>query len=367
MTVSWIFSIKTTAPRTFYHTVKKYVFSLGMSLLIGAVGGVAQTTVATNPVGFISITVTGGTLAQPTTNLVSPTLTNPIAFQSTVASVSGTTITINGASFAANQFNGANGEFYIEDVAASQGGAGVLSDITATGSNSVTTAQNISSLVTVGDTVVIRQHITINQFLGANNTFGLLGSSSDATTADDVVIFDNQTQSQNTYWYFSDPTPGSTDSGWYDVIGNPAGSVTIAPFEGVMILRRGTGNVTITSTGAVKTGNTLFPVSHGGNYLGTVSAQGLTLATSGLVNGTSGLIGSSSDATTSDQVLIYSAGVPTTYWYYSDPAPGSTDSGWYDVIGNPAGSIALAPGYSFLIVRQEGGAFNWTLPAPSSF
>jgi hypothetical protein len=345
--------------------MKKSLFSLLAVAVLGGFHLNAQTTVATNPVGFINITVQGGSVAQPAINVISPTLTNPIAFQSTVASVSGTTITINGASFTANQFNGANGEFYVEDVAASQGGAGVLADITATGSNSVTTAQNISSLVTVGDTIVIRQHITINQFLGAQNTYGLLGSNSDATTADDILIFSGTTPS--TYWYYTGTPPSLSDAGWYDVFFNPAGSVTIAPSEAVVIQRRGAGNVIITSTGAVKTGNTLFPVVAGANYLGTVSAQGLTLATSGLYNGNSGIKGSASDATTSDQVLLYSAGALNTYWYYTGTPPSLSDAGWYDVFFNPAGNVSLSPGAGMIVNRIEGGPFNWTLPAPSSF
>jgi hypothetical protein len=132
-----------------------------------------------------------------------------------------------------------------------------------------------------------------------------------------------------------------------------------------MIQRRGTGDVTITSTGTVKTGNSLFPVVHGKNFLGTLSAQGLTLDSSGLIS--SGLVGSSSDVTTSDQVWIYTNGSVDTYWYYTGSPPTLSDKGWYDLIGNPAGSIALPPGVAFVVNRIEGGSLNWALPAPSSF
>jgi hypothetical protein len=115
----------------------------------------------------------------------------------------------------------------------------------------------------------------------------------------------------------------------------------------------------------VKAGNTLFPIVHGYNILGTLSAQGLTLNTSGLIS--SGLVGSNSDATTSDQVIIYSAGNQSTYWYYTGTPPSLSDAGWYDLGGNSAGTVSLAPGAGVLINRIEGGALNWNQPAPSTF
>jgi len=344
--------------------VKKTVLSLSLlSLLCGSVA-FAQSSVATNPVGFISITVNGGSSTTPVLTLISPTLTNPIAYQSTVQSVSGTTITITGASFTANEFNGSNGTFYVEDVSTSQGGTGVLCDITATGSNSVTTAQDISSMVTAGDTLIIRQHITIGQFLGTSNTYGLQGGTS-ATSADEVLVYDGS--SQNTYWYYNGSLGGT--AGWYDLNFASASGVTIAPFQGVVIKRKTSGNVTITSTGTVKTGNTFFPVVNGLNVLGTVSAQGLTLGTSGLYTGTSSGVTASTSATTADEVTVYGfsngSSTQSNYWYYNGSLGGT--AGWYDLNFTPSGSVALAPGAAFVVNRKGGGAFNWSLPAPTSF
>jgi hypothetical protein len=336
---------------------------LCLASLLGGSVAFAQT-VSTDPVGFINITVQGGTLSHPTTNLISPTLTNPIAFQGTIASISSTApyvISITGASFSGNQFNSPNGTYYAEVFSATNPGA--LSDITATGASSVTTVDNLSSFASVGDSVRIRQHVTINQFLGASNTYGLLGSD-DSSTADSVLVYSGD--AQTTYWYYTG-TPGAmpSDAGWYDLNGTSAGSVTIAPSEGVLIQRKGTGNVTITSTGTVKTGNTLFPIVHGFNFLGTLSAQGLTLASSGLQ--TSGLVGSG-DSSTSDLVLVFSGGNQTTYWYYTGTAGAvPSDAGWYDLNGTSAASVSLAPGAAFIVNRVQGGALNWTLPAPTSF
>ncbi len=333
-----------------------------MSLLCGSAAFAQSSSVATNPVGFISITVAPGSQSSPVLTMVSPTLTNPIAFQSTVASVSGTTITITGASFTADQFDGANGSFYVEDLASSQAGSGVLADITATGSNSVTTSQNISALITAGDTIIIRQHITLNQFLGATNTYGLLGSTV-PNSADQVIVYDGATHVS--YFYYNG-TQGP--NGWYDTSFNPAGAVTIAPFQGVVIQRRGTTPLTIVSTGTVKTNNTLFPVSAGVNVLGTVSAQGLTLATSGLYTGTSSGVTGSTVPNSADHVSIYTSTTSSTshtdYFYYNG---NQGPVGWYDTSFNPAGSVSIPPGSSFVVTHSFGAPFNWPLPSPSSF
>jgi hypothetical protein len=220
-------------PKTFIRRMKKNFLFLCLASLLSGSAAFAQTTVTTDPVGFITETVTHGSLATPSINLVSPTLTNPIAFQGTIATISSTTITITGASFTANQFNGANGSYYVEVFSATKPGA--LSDITATGSNSVTTHDNLTAFASAGDSVRIRQHITLNQFLGANNTFGLLGSNSDATTADDILVFDGATQ--NTYWYYTGTPPSLSDAGWYDLIGNPAGSIALPPGAAFIVNR----------------------------------------------------------------------------------------------------------------------------------
>jgi len=342
------------------------ILSLSLaSLLLGSAAFAQSSSVATNPVGFLSITVKGGTATSPALTLISPTLTNPTAFQSTVSAVSGATITITGASFTTNQYSAVGGSpvYYVEVI---HNGSGVLSDISASGTSTVTTTQNISSLIAQGDTVIIRQHVTINQFLGANNTYGLLGSTSgDPSQADGVLVWDGGIQ--NTYWYYNGTSPSFSDKGWYDLSLNPAGSVTIAPFEGVLIQRKAAGNVTITSTGTVKAGNTLFPITAGANYMGTASAQGLTLATSGLIS--SGLTGSAGgDPTQSDQVLVYDgSGNLNLYWYYNGTSPSFSDAGWYDLSLNPAGTVALNPGSGVIVDRIHGGAFNWTQPAPTSF
>lgn len=331
------------------------IFAIGLSNSFG------QAT--TDPVGFIDLSVSGGSIADPKLSLISPTLTRPVLWQGAITAISGTTITVSGAAWAASQFNGANGSHYVEIISATDTTkSGALSDIAATTTSTITTADNLTAPVAfaaVGDSIKIRKHVTIADVFGANNTAGLKGSD-DVGTADEILVYDAATPS--TYWYYDGSAGGA--AGWYDLLFNAAGNVPIGPNEGVVVKRKTAGDVTFSVSGAVKTGNTLIPIKNGLNVLGTVSAKGLTLATSGLVSGTAALQ-KSDDIGTADEVIIYSPTSLLTYWYYDGTAGGTP--GWYDLLFNAAGSVNIAPGSAFVVKRKTGAAFNWALPAPSSF
>jgi len=367
----------TPAPETFIRRMKNKFLFLCLAPLLSGTAAFAQTTVTTDPVGFINETVAGALSGSPQYTFISPTLTNPIAFQGTIASITSTTITINGASFTADQFDGANGSYYVEVFNATNPGA--LADITGTSSNSVTVDANLTSFASAGDSIRIRQHVTLGQLLGANNTYGFQ-SNANSQSADLIIVYNgvvNDSVSQTTYFYY--PADGTVSASWMDTgfnsYGTPGGAngATIAPFQGIIIKRIAAGNITITSTGTVKTGNTLFPVFAGGsNVMGTASAQGLTLGNSGLYTGNASTgLQASSTGVNPDQIIIYNGQSQTTYFYYA--GDGSVPAEWMDTGFNlygttgGANSQPIAPGTSFIVQRFNGAAFNWVLPSPSSF
>ena len=339
----------------------------------------AQTTATTDPVGFITLNVLGpGTVTSPKLSLLSPTLTQPIAWQGVITVVSANTsgptvITVSStptAPWTSGQFNGVNGSYYVEIVStAVPARSGTLSYISATGTSTITTADNLVSpnvLAAVGDTIRIRKDVTIGDLFGVTNTAGLLASN-DPTTADEVLIYDAATSTP--YFYYNGPGPG-----WYDSAFtlNPgdAAKVAIAPHQGVVIKRKAAAAISFTSNGAVKTGNTLFPVVNGLNVLGTASSMGLTLDSSGLYTGNAATgVKPSDDPSTADEVTIYTATSQTNYFYYI--GGGGFLAGWYDSgfsTATPVGAtVTIAPGTAFVLKRKGGPNFNWTLPSPSSF
>lgn len=331
-------------------------------------------TATTDPVGFITATVQGGSASVPKYTLISPTLVKPVSWQGKVTAFGASSISVALGSWIAGQFDGANGKYYVEVISNSTVTVptpGSWADILTTTNSTITTNVDLSGTLAVGASIRIRAHMTLNDVFGANNSAGLLGSATDASAADEVFIYSGSTPAG--YFYFTGGFGYS--AGWYDSEFNaiaPIGAaVAIAPSNGVVVKRKTAGNVSIVVSGAVKTGNTSFPVYNNYNFLGTISAAGLTLNSSGLYTGNAatGIKPSAIDATSADEVTIYTGSTSASYFYYNGGL-GYAD-GWYDSAFNATspigGSVNILPGTSFVIRRKGGGPFVWSAPAPTSF
>jgi hypothetical protein len=119
--------------------------------------------------------------------------------------------------------------------------------------------------------------------------------------------------------------------------------------------------------GAVKTGQTSFPVVPGQNNLANPYAAPMTLASSNLYTGSvaSGL--AAGFESTADVVLIHNGTSYDIYYYSSGGTPGV---GWRQVNGGSVdmSAIPIPVGTSFIVKRYNSTSFNWVSPQhPSSF
>ncbi|MGB8168011.1 MAG: hypothetical protein WCF18_11005, partial [Chthoniobacteraceae bacterium] len=253
--------------------------SLAIALVVCSIfasSAPAQTpTAATDPVGFISVSVAPGSAASPTLSLVSPTLMHAVEWQGAILTISGTAITVAGTPWTTGQF-GTNGQYFVE--VSSGASAGAWTDIQSSTATGLTTLDDLSAFAGAGTSIRIRKHTKLTDFLGVNNSAGLKGAAALAN-ADEVTVYDGS--NSTVYWYY-DASDGLGSAGWLDSLGQSAANVVIAPHEGVVVRRKVGSQVSFTSMGTVKTGNTFYPIKTGLNVLGTVSAKGLTLATCGL-------------------------------------------------------------------------------------
>ncbi len=363
--------------------------SLTTALVLAAASqsSFAQTTATTDPVGFITLPINGGgTIPSPKLSLISPTVTQPISWQGAITGIATagtginatTTITVSAlpaAPFTVGQFDGTNGKFYAEvvTVAPNTHATGALGAITSTPTtSSIVISGNLTGpnlYVQVGDTVRIRKEMTIGDVFGTANTAGLLASD-DPSTADELLVYDGA--SSVAYFYYTG-APGYP-AGWYDsgfaLAPGDGAKVVLGPHQGLVVKRKAAGALSVTANGAVKTGNTLFPVVTGINVLGTASAKGLALGTSGLYTGNNSTgLKPSDDPSTADEVIIYTATGQNSYFYYTG-SPGYP-AGWYDsgfsLAPGAGDNVVIAPGTSFVVNRKGGASFNWSLPSPTSF
>lgn len=324
---------------------------------------VAPAQVTTDPVGFITLNVQGtGGSGNNALSFLGLAFTQPVSYQATfTAPGSGTTLTdANATTWTDNEFNGVNGTFYVELITGT--GAGTMSQITATsGTNkTITTADDLSSLVTAGTGYKIRPNWTVASFFGPSDESGIGGGS--ASTADKILVYSPASHSYTTYYY---QTSGLGGTGWRTTASNStdASNSPFPPTAGLLVRRFQSSNVTFALAGAVKLGQTSIPVATGLNILSNVYPSGtLTLGSSNLI--TSGLSGGS--VSTADQVLIYnSATAQYSTYYYQTAGLGGT--GWRSTASNSndAQNTPIPFGQSIIIQRnQNRAAFNWVVAQP---
>lgn len=321
----------------------------------------AQTSVTTDPVGFLTSTITGPASQGGSSNsFIGLSFTQTVAYQATLSSASGTTLVDSNATWADNQYNGANGQFYVELISGS--GAGRMSNITGTSNagKSITTADDLSSFVTAGTTYKIRKNWTVGSVFGPNDESGLAGGTS--TTADEILVYNPSTGVYTTYYY---KTSGIGGTGWRSTASTStdASNSAFNSTDGLIVRRHTTGNVNFSLAGAVKLGQTSIPIATGLNLVSNPYPSGnLTLGNSGLL--TSGI--GQGTSTTADQILIYntSTGVYDTY-YYKNSGIGGT--GWRSTASTSldASSAPIPFGASIIVQRNQGRVpFQWVAPQP---
>jgi uncharacterized protein (TIGR02597 family) len=360
-----------TSPRNLVRCVELFKAPSMGRLLLGifvaaalSQAALGQTTVATDPVGFLSITIYGPASNGGTANTyLGLSFTQPVSYQATLTSASGTTLTDNNASDLSG-FAPANGQCYVELITGS--GTGRMSNITAASTHTITTADDLSSFVTAGTGYKIRKNWTLASLFGATDQAGLAGGT--VVTADQVYVY-STSQNPPAYVFYYYKTSGFGGTGWRrgDLPTADQSNTPFLPTDGIAVVRHTAGNLNFSVAGAVKLGQTALPVVPGTNLLSNVYPSGnLTLGNSNLVG--SGLTGGT--VVTADQILIYNnSNSPPTYpgfdtYYYKTSGFGGT--GWRSG-SNPtadASGTAIPFGASIIIQRNNPGSFTWTVPQP---
>ena len=293
--------------------------------------------------------------------------TQPVTYQGVLASASGTSVVDSSAVWTNNQFNGSDathGTYFLELTTGT--GVGIRSKITATDSadKTLTLADDLSGKITNGTGYKIRKNWTVATVFGANNEAGL--GAGDVTGADKILILDPITQGYTSYYYAT--ADGLGGAGWR-TDGDPYTSQSEAelPLErGILVKRQQATSLTLTLAGSVKMGTTVTSVSPAINIVGNLDPSGkLTLGSSKLYTGDQTTGVKDGDVTSADEVLFYRNDPvnPGYNGYYYAAANSLGGAGWRQN-GDPftdASGVSFPIGTSFIIKRQGGLAFNWSL------
>jgi hypothetical protein len=310
---------------------------LGLAIAFAAVAAQAQTNAVTDPVGYYTWTLPNGY------NFVSPAMTQPVEYAGKVTSIAGTTITDTNAVWTAGAYSGV--PYWVEFLNNGTN-AGVFADVASNGTNSLVTATDLSSVVTVGTAYKLRKHWTIGTLFSSS----FITPGGDASTADNLYLWNGGGYDI----YYND---GSiwTDDGFED-----RSNIPIYPDEGLIISRKVANTTNGVVVGHVKTGQTKHTVVNGFNFIGNIYPVG-SPATNAVTLGNSGLAPNmefGGDAGSSDNVYLWNGGGYDIY-YYDSGSSIWTDDGFED-----RGNIEIPLGGVALIKRLSATGFTWTQPQP---
>lgn len=337
-----------------HHTLSHCRASRALSRVALAFGAllaahISHAVIATDPVGYVSATLKGGTPSAPGLTFFSPTLANPVQWQGKVLAVDGATLTVSNADWASGEFDAA----YVLEIASGPH-AGLWTEVTTTEGDLLTTADPMDDLLSGGETLRIRRFTTLADFLGAANEAGLKPGA-ELADADSVLIY--HASGARTYWYHdgSYGAPGWRDSSW-----QRAADTIIAPGEGVVLRRQSEPALPVYQTGVVKTSPQSVLVSAKRNFIGGITPVDLPLGQTQLYTGSpaSGVAGGDQLAT-ADTLVVYGSQT-RSYWLYDGSAGGSPS--WRDSSWGNAQNAVIPAGSTFVLERRHPQPFVWFLP-----
>ncbi len=226
-------------------------------------------------------------------------------------------------------------------------GRGFVVDINQYRTSDIVCAEDLTPWLQPGGQVKIRPHPQLLDILGATNRFGL-GAGTNAGAADNVVIWDPDTQQERIYYF------NSTRFRWEekDIVADASVAVFRFPY-GFYIVRRTPGTLRIALSGDIGADAVLLPVRSAANVFSLPINLSATLDGMVRASGNFSVI-SGPNAKRSDLLTLEE---PTTglqrgpFYHLSRP----NASGWREV-GKNSSSASIEPldFLSTLILRRDG-------------
>jgi hypothetical protein len=252
--------------------LRPWLSCLTLAALATSVHG--QATTYSPIVGFVKITL-NGTSTGSGDNYVGPALLEEELYRGPIAAGVPTANQLQapGATWTTNQFDthATLNSHFVEIVASSNPNAiGLFTDIVSHTADTLTTADDFSSQLTGGETIVIRAHKTVAGIFGAANESGIGGGG--ASTADTVsVMTAGTTPVFTSFYYRSGQALGGT--GWR-ATSNPNSDQSARPLrtgDGILINRKQAGPMEVTVSGYIHEGPLRIPLKRGYNLIDPVA------------------------------------------------------------------------------------------------
>ena len=330
----------------------------------------AQTTVATDPVGFTTVTITPGSGSARKTTMMSIPLLDVDSSVSgltsgTISSVTSNSIVVTNAGWTAGALSqpatpfvvqitsgAAAGRFFLVASSATTGGASGGAALANTATNLFISTISLTPItnnlanagVAPGDTFKFFACDTLSWF-GSPATTGIRGGAN-AASADNVIV--NVNGSLATYFYNT-----STSNWTRSSPPSVANNVALLPSYGVNYSRLGSNALSFVSTGQVPViSNKVAVKNSGSTVISSYWPTTNTLRGLGIQNLPGWVIGT--NQTSTDNVMVFSGGSAVTYYYNGTnwrrfPLPSSQDN------------VLIPVGSSIQIIKKGSAAGFSTL------
>lgn len=320
----------------------------------------AQTTVTTDPVGFVTVTCLGNS-----DTFVSTPLHQAAVFQGAVDSVTGgNVLNIANAAFTADAYNGTH---YVLVASGSKSGMWYAVSDTAANALTVDNAGDDISTALVGATVKVVPFWTLDTVMpngqGVNQSTGFSGSTTSQVLIPNVTSAGINLATSAIYYYYSGAASGG--EGWRKQ-GSPwtqkFDSQILLPDSFFIIRHNVAGNTEITNSGSVQMTQiatvigTIAPNTAQDNAIAFNAATPMSLSNSNLYQ--SGAFLGNSAFTPKDSLIVFDNTVvgknksaSAIYYYYTGAASGG--AGWRKV-GDPwttkhDSTAVFQPGNGYMI------------------
>jgi hypothetical protein len=309
--------------------------------------GNAQTTVTSDIVGYQNLSIKGSNGGASVFSFVPAQLSKSPAFTG-LGTASGVVVTLTGGTLG----DVTSLPHYL--IIKSGSGVGYISDVVSSTSNTITTAQDLSSYITSSTSIAVIPHIRLSDLFGDAANLVIEGGTSD--TADLVYLVG--ADGSFVPYYYKNSGPVST-RGWKNVSTGGTENATVYPSESVLVERKASSDtVALTQVGNVANQSMKLVFEPG--FTSSASAYPSTLQLNSLTSVLQG--GASADVADIIYVIDSQSGQLSPY-YYKNAGPVST-RGWKDVATGNQANTEMDLGAGFVVERRAASVAELTQSQP---
>ena len=324
--------------------------------------------VETDPVGYVTLTVNGSSDGSVAYTPLSLSLEKPVQASGALSEAPTSAVaTDSSASYTPSEFAGTdaagNATHYLQFT-----GSGLIVDITANTATTITVDTDLSGVADSGAGYVVKEHMTISDVFGADNSAGFT-TGGDATSSDLIYVMSSDGGgSYTTYYYQTDAFGFLGGTGWRlnGDASTDASNITIMPDEGIIIARAAAGDLSVVLSGSVNVIDHSCALPAGFSLVSYPFPVDVTLNDSGIYSATNGYV-SGGDSGSSDIVyVLQSDGSFNNYYYQTDAFGFLGGTGWR-LAGDAStdvGDTYSIPAGSSVIIKHTGSGLLWADAKP---